>query len=402
MKILIVNCGSSSIKYQLHDTIAGCALANGIVSNIGEEVSYLNHEAGGMLLSHAVVSPTHRAGFEIVIETLLSNEYGVLPKISEVLAVGHRIAHGGNAFTESTLITEEVIRKIEEIVPLAPLHNPANLLGVREAMRLLPNVPHVAVFDTTFHQTMSPVTYLYALPYEYYERYGIRRYGFHGTSCQYVSEQAAKFLGKPLAKLKMVICHLGNGVTLDAIAGGKSIDTSMGFTPLEGLMMGTRSGNIDPGVIFFLNRKVGLSVDQIDDILNRKSGLLGISGISNDIRKVIDGAESGNKRCQLALDMFAYRVRKYIGSYAAALGGINTLVFTAGIGENSPCLRAKICRGLEFLGIAIDDDTNETAVGRQQVISKPGASVETLVIPTDEGRSIVLATLAVTGIADRA
>ena len=401
MKVLVVNCGSSSIKYQLYDISAQRAVAKGIVGNIGEEDSYLEHQVDEQVFRQAIPIQNHRSGFDIIINTLLNKERGVISEISDVCAVGHRIAHGGSDFTESTLLTEDVVKKIEKIIPLAPLHNPANLLGVSEAKRLLPDVPHVAVFDTTFHQTMPPRAYLYALPYEYYEKYRIRRYGFHGTSCRYVSRQAAKLLGKPIENLKMIICHLGNGVTLAAVDGGKSIDTSMGFTPLEGLMMGTRAGDIDPGVIFHLYRESGLSIDQIDSLLNRESGLLGISGISNDMRKIVDEANNGNESCQLALDMFTYRIKKYIGAYAAALGGLDALVFTAGIGENSPLVREKICNGLEFLGISLDNQVNKNIEEAERIISGKDSTVQIIVIPTDEEQMIVLDTLSIAGLTDQ-
>jgi acetate kinase len=395
MKVLVINCGSSSIKYQLYNADTEKVLAEGIVARIREEGSYLKHEAKGQEVRRDVPIPSHREGFELIIQSLLDEDYGVLKDISEVLAVGHRTVHGGDAFTESTLINEEVIAKMEEYIPLAPLHNPPNLLGIREARRLLPDVPHVAVFDTSFHQTMPPRAFLYALPYEYYEESKIRRYGFHGTSCRYVSQKAVnRILKKPLEQLKMIICHLGNGVTVAAVDHGKSVDTSMGLTPLEGLMMGTRSGDIDPGVIFFLNRQLGLSIDRIDDLLNRKSGLLGISGVSNDMRAIIQEAERENQRCQLAMEMFAYRVKKYIGAYSAAMGGLNALVFTAGIGENSYRTRSMICAGLDFLGIKLDETKNRETIGIEGVISEPDSEVIIMVVPTNEEEMIVLDTLA--------
>ncbi len=398
MKVLVINCGSSSIKYQLYDVGIERVLATGIVARIGEEGAYLKYQAGEKELRQEMLVPNHRKGFELIVSLLLDKEDGVLGHISEVSAVGHRTVHGGDAFIESTLITEEVIKKIEECIPLAPLHNPANLLGIREARQLLPNVPHVAVFDTAFHQTMPPKAYLYALPYEYYQTYKIRRYGFHGTSCRYVSQKAANILRKPLSELKLVICHLGNGVTVAAVEGGKSIDTSMGLTPLEGLMMGTRSGDIDPGVIFFLHRQVGLSIDRLDNLLNRESGLLGISGISNDMRQIAGRARDGDERCRLAMEMFAYRVKKYICAYAAALEGIEALAFTAGIGENSPPIREMICKGLDFLGVKLDKNSNEKAIAVEQVISSADSRVSVIVVPTNEEQMIVWDTLAVAGL----
>ena len=292
MRVLVINCGSSSIKYQLYGASVGQVLAEGIVARIGEEGSYLKHQAKGEELRKETSVPSHRKGFELIVESLLHREHGVLDDIAEVSAVGHRTVHGGDAFIESTLITEEVVAKMEECIPLAPLHNPPNLLGIREARRILPHVPHVAVFDTAFHQTMPQRAYLYGLPYEYYQTHKIRRYGFHGTSCRFMSQRAADLLRKPLKELKMILCHLGNGVTVAAVEGGKSIDTSMGLTPLEGLIMGTRSGDLDPGVIFYLHRQVGLSIDRIDSLLNKESGLLGVSGASNDMREIIEKADA--------------------------------------------------------------------------------------------------------------
>ena len=394
MKVLVINCGSSSIKYEFNDADIEQVLAKGIVSRIGEEGSHLKHEAGDVKLQKEIPVPSHRSGFELIVQSLLDQNHGVIKDLSEVSAVGHRTVHGGDTFIESTVITEDVIEKMEVCIPLAPLHNPANLTGIREAKRILPNVPHVAVFDTAFHQTMPLKAYLYALPYEYYETYKIRRYGFHGTSCRYVGQRTAEVLKQPLEEVKMVICHLGNGVTIAAVNGGKSIDTSLGFTPIPGVMMGTRSGDIDPGLIFYLNRQLGLSLDRIDNILNRESGLLGVSEVSNDMREIIENSRRGNERCQLAMEMFAYHVKKYVGAYAAAMGGIDALVFTAGIGENSPLTRAMICEGLEFLGIELDETKNNETLGVEQIVSSPSSTVKVLVIPTNEERMIALDTIA--------
>ncbi|MGA2463441.1 MAG: acetate kinase [Thermodesulfobacteriota bacterium] len=395
MKILVINCGSSSIKYQLYDADNQQVLAKGILARIGEGGSYLKHEARGMKLHREVPISSHRSGFEVMVQSLLDRNHGVIEDPSEVSAVGHRTVHGGDTFATSTLITEDVIEKMEACIPLAPLHNPPNLMGIREARRIFPNVPHVAVFDTAFHQTMPPKAYLYALPYEYYESHKIRRYGFHGTSCWFVSQRTAEFLKQPLNEIKIVICHLGNGITIAAVDGGKSVDTSLGFTTISGVMMGTRSGDIDPGLIFYLNRQLGLNLDRIDNILYRESGLLGVSGISNDMRLIIENSRHGNKRCQLAMEMFAYQVKKFVGAYAAAMGGIDVLVFTAGIGENSPLIRAKICEGLEFLGIELDETENNETLGMERFINSPSSTVKVLVIPTDEERMIALATIAV-------
>jgi len=397
MKILVVNCGSSSIKFQVYDADGAQTLVKGIVAKIGEDGAYLAKETYGAKFKQETVVLNHRAGFDLMMKTLL-NEEEVLRNISEISAVGHRVVHGGDVFTKSVLITEETIRKLEELTPIAPLHNPAILVGIKEAKRILPNIPHVAVFDTTFHQTMPSKAYLYALPYTYYETHKIRKYGFHGTSCRYISQKAAEIMGKSLEELKMVVCHLGNGVTVAAIKGGNSIDTSMGFTPLEGLIMGTRSGDIDPGVIFFLQQHVGLTIDRINDLLNRESGLLGISGVSNDMKEIEKRATSGDKRCKLAIEMFAYRIKKYIGAYAAVMGGINTLVFSAGIGEGSPSIRAMICDGLEFLGIQLEERENRDSRRYERIISTPDSKVQVLVIPVNEEEIIVMDTLAVAGL----
>lgn len=394
MKVLVINCGSSSIKYQLYDAAIEQVLAKGIVARIGEEGSYLSHEAGNVKLREEMPVPSHRSGFELIVQFLLNQNHGAIKDLSEVSAVGHRAVHGGDTFIESTVITEDVIEKMEACIPLAPLHNPANLMGIREAKRIFPNVPHVAVFDTAFHHSMPSKAYLYALPYEYYGTYKIRRYGFHGTSCRYVGQRTAEVLKRPLEEVKMVICHLGNGVTIAAVSGGKSVDTSLGFTPVPGVMMGTRSGDIDPGLIFHLNRQLGLSLDRIDNILNRESGLMGVSGVTNDMRRIIENSRNGNQRCQLALEMFTYQVKKYVGAYAAAMGGIDALVFTAGIGENSPLIRAMICEGLEFLGIKLDETKNNETLGMEQVITSPSSIVKVLVIPTNEERMIALDTIA--------
>jgi acetate kinase len=399
MKILVINCGSSSVKYQLHDISLDQVLAKGIMARIGEEGSSLRHQAGDTVIEKNVAASSHGEAFGVIKRALLDPEGGVISGVSEISAVGHRVVHGGETFVDSVLITDDVVAKLEKCISLAPLHNPANVTGIREARRALPDIPHVAVFDTAFHQTLSPKAYLYAVPYELYETHRVRRYGFHGMSYRYVSQRAAGLLGKPLNKVKMIICHLGNGVSMAAIDGGKSVDTSMGLTPLEGLIMGTRSGDVDPGVIFFLHRELGLSVDRIEDLLNRESGLLGISGASNDMRDVIRKAGEGNQRCRLALEAFAYRAKKYVGAYVAALGGLDALVFTAGIGENSPLVRWMICENLECMGISLDETKNEEAMGMEKLISTPTSRVSILVVPTDEERVIVMDTLAVAGLA---
>ncbi len=395
MLILVINCGSSTIKYQLYSADLEHVVAKGIAARLGEDGSYLSQQTDKGDYRKEQPIPTHREAFALIVEALLDPEHGALHDLSEVGAVGHRTVHGADVFIESTLITDQVIEKMEECVPLAPIHNPANLLGIREAQLIFPDIPHVAVFDTSFHQTMPPKAFLYALPLEYYEEHKIRKYGFHGTSCRYVSRRAARVVGLPIERLKMVICHLGNGVTVAAVDGGKSIDTSIGFATFSGVMMGTRTGDIDPGLAFFLYRQLGMSIEQIENLYYRQSGLLGVSGVSNDMRVIVEKAQSGNKRCQLALDMFTYRLRSYIGNYAACMGGLDAIVFTAGIGENSPDVRQMTCQGLEFMGVAVDPALNQAADRREALISPPGTRVKVLVVPTDEERMIAEDTLAV-------
>jgi acetate kinase len=399
--ILIINCGSSTIKYQLFTTDVSEVVARGIISRIGEEGAYFDYQTESQKVHEVEAVPSHHRAFEICIECLLHPEYGAIDDIGEIQAVGHRAVHGADLFIESTLITEEVIKKMEDCVPLAPLHNPPNLIGIREARSLLPNVPHVAVFDTAFNQTMPPKAYLYAIPYALYEEHKIRKYGFHGTSVRYVSLQAAHFLAQPIQNLNMVVLHLGNGVTMTAVKGGKAVDTSIGFATFSGVMMGTRSGDIDPGIIFHLHRQLGMSPDQIERLLYRESGLLGISGVSNDLREIETSALRGSARCQLAIEKFAYMAKNYLGAFAAAMGGINCVVFTAGIGENSPRMRSLICEGLGFLGICVDEAKNQTALGgRAEVnISLPGTPTSVLVIPTNEEKMIALDTQKIAGLA---
>ncbi len=393
--ILTINCGSSTIKYQLFSTDVETVVAKGIVSRIGEEGSYFEQEtARGKIKAFAPV-PSHHRAFEIAIHNLLHPDHGAIHDIHEIEAVGHRAVHGADLFIASTLIDEDVIAKLEECVPLAPLHNPPNLIGIREGRALLPDVPHVAVFDTAFNQTMPPKAYIYALPYSFYEQHKIRKYGFHGTSVRFVCQRAAEVLQRPLPDLKMVVLHLGNGVTMTAVADGHAVDTTIGFATFSGVMMGTRSGDIDPGLIFHMHRQLGLSPDEIERIIYKESGLLGVSGVSNDVRVIIEQAQAGNGRCQLALDKFAYMAKKYIGEFAAAMGGLNCVVFTAGIGENSPLIRQMICEGLEFLGVEVDAAMNEQAVGgkTEAIINKPEGKTAVLVIPTNEEKMIALDTM---------
>ncbi len=383
MKILVLNCGSSSIKYQLFNMEDESVLARGILERIGLEDSVLEHTYGEEEIEIEKGIPDHNEGIQIVIDTLLDKDHGVLENMDEITAVGHRIVHGGEKFASSTVITDEVIKQIEAVSDLAPLHNPPNLTGIEVCSKLMPDTPQVGVFDTAFHQSMPARAFIYALPYEYYEEYGLRRYGFHGTSHKYVSAKAAEFLDRPLEELKIITCHLGNGASVAAVDGGKSIDTSMGLTPLEGLVMGTRSGDIDPAIIRFLMEKEDLTIEEIDDILNKESGLLGVSGISNDSRDVNEAAARGNKRAQIARNLFNYRVKKYIGAYMAAMGGADVIVFTAGIGENAPDVREDIMDGFEYMNIHIDKEANNVR-GKETEISTPDSAIKVLVIPTNE------------------
>ena len=384
MNVLVINCGSSSLKYQLIDMDGEKVLAKGLVERIGIEGSLLKHEKTG--LDKLVIEENlknHKDAINLVLKTLLDAEYGAVKSLDEIDAIGHRVVHGGEKFACSVVINDEVIDTMKENIGLAPLHNPPNIIGIEACKEILPDVPMVGVFDTAFHQTMPPVSYIYPLPYELYEEMKIRRYGFHGTSHKYVSERVAELTGKSLEGTKMVTCHLGNGASLTAIKDGCSFDTSMGMTPLEGLVMGTRCGDIDPAIVTFLMDKQDMTAEQVDNLMNKKSGVLGISGVSNDFRDIEAEAEKGNKRAQLALDKFAYTVKKYIGSYAAAMGGLDYIVFTAGLGENSSSARKEICDGLEFLGVEIDDEKNKTR-GKEAEISKDGSKVKVFVIPTNE------------------
>ncbi len=384
MKVLVLNSGSSSIKYQLFNMEEESVLARGIVERIGIEDSFLEQEniEGEELLWQEDVAD-HSQGISLVIDALQDEKKGVLENMDEINALGHRVVHGGEKFADSVLITSEVVEKIEEVSELAPLHNPPNLAGIKECQRLMPDKPQVGVFDTAFHQTMPEEAYIYALPYEYYQKYGIIRYGFHGTSHKFVSRRAAELMDKALEELKIITCHLGNGASVAAVDQGRSVDTSMGLTPLEGLVMGTRCGDIDPAIVPFLQKKEGLEPEEVDSIMNKESGLLGISGISNDSRDVSEAAQQGNKRARLAAKVFNYRVKKYIGAYAAAMGGTDAIVFTAGIGENDGAIRAAILENLEFLGFKLDETKNNTR-GEEIDISTPGSRVKVFAIPTNE------------------
>lgn len=393
MKILVINAGSSSLKYQLINMNDESVLAKGNVERIGLAEPLLKHTPQGRspIEIHGDYKD-HVAAIKKVIETLIHEDYGVIGSMDEIKAVGHRVVHGGERFSSSVLIDDEVMKAIEANIELAPLHNPANIMGINACRNVMPNTPMVAVFDTAFHQTMPRHAYIYALPYEIYEKYGLRRYGFHGTSHKYVSERAAKMLNKPIEELKIVSCHLGNGASICAVKYGKSIETSMGFTPLQGLCMGTRSGTIDPAVISFLMEKEKMTVKDISDFLNKKSGVLGVSGVSSDFRDIQEAAESGNDRAKLALDIFCYRVKRFIGDYIAIMNGVDAVVFTAGIGENNDYVRREVLTDMDFLGIKIDQEKNKTR-GEEVDISAEDAKVRTLIIPTNEELAIARETV---------
>ncbi|NLD50889.1 MAG: acetate kinase, partial [Clostridiaceae bacterium] len=378
MKILVINTGSSSLKYQLIDMVNESVLAKGVCDRIGLEHSFLKHSKTGR--EPVVIEKdlyNHKVAIKEVISALTDRENGVISSMSEISAFGHRVVHGGESFQDSVVIDEKVMQAIQKCVELAPLHNPSNIIGIEACKQIMPDTPMVAVFDTAFHQTMPRHAYIYALPYEIYEKYGLRKYGFHGTSHKYVAYRAAEILDKPIEKLKLITCHLGNGASICAVKNGKSIETSMGFTPLQGLCMGTRSGTIDPAVISFLMEKEKMSVKDISDFLNKKSGVLGISGISSDFRDVQEAAESGNDRAELALDIFCYKVKRFIGDYAGIMNGVDAVIFTAGIGENNDLVRAKVVSELDFMGIKIDLEKNKVK-GKEMDISTPDATVKTL------------------------
>ena len=394
MKVLVINCGSSSLKYQLIDMTNEESLAQGLVERIGIEGSVLTQKVEGRdKYIVKEVMKDHKDAIKLVLEALVDENNGVIKSMDEISAVGHRVVHGGEKYKESVVINDEVKANIEECFKLAPLHNPANMIGIKACEELMPTTPMVAVFDTAFHGTMPEDAYLYALPYELYEKDGIRKYGFHGTSHKFVSQTCAEVMGKDIKDLKIITCHLGNGSSLCAVKNGVSVDTSMGFTPLEGLAMGTRCGNIDPAVVTFLMKEEGLSIDEVNDLLNKKSGVLGISGISSDFRDLEDAAFNKNdRRAKLALRIFEYKIRTTIGAYAAAMGGVDAIVFTAGVGENGPETRENCLKGLEFLGVEIDREANNVR-GKVREISKVGCKVKAFVIPTNEELVIARDTL---------
>lgn len=394
MKILVLNCGSSSIKYALYNMDDKSVMTSGGAERVGLDGAFVKVKMPNgekKQIMHDI--PEHTEGVKFIFSLLTDPEIGVIKDLKEIDAVGHRMVHGGEKFNKSVVLTDEVLETFEECIDLAPLHNPANLKGVKAVSELMPGLPQVGVFDTAFHQTMPAHSYLYAIPYELYEKYGVRRYGFHGTSHRYVSQRVCEFLGVNPADKKVITCHIGNGGSIAAVDGGKCVDTSMGLTPLEGLMMGTRSGDIDGGAITFLEKKLGLDADGMSNLLNKKSGVLGVSGISSDMREIDAAVEQGNERAKIALDMYNYRIKKYVGAYAAAMGGCDIIVFTAGVGENQSSMREQVCAGMEYMGIKLDVEKNKTVRGEEAVISAPDSKVTVCVIPTDEELMIATDTM---------
>ncbi len=386
MNVLVVNAGSSSLKYQLFDTDKNEVKAKGLCERIGIDGKIIHKVAGKPDYVAELEMKNHADATRILVNTLTDKEVGCISDMSEIQAVGHRVVHGGSYFTQSVLLSDEVMEKLELCRELAPLHTPPTLMGIEGCVEAMPNVPQVLVFDTAFHQTMPEEAYFYAVPYEYYDKYKIRKYGFHGTSHRYVSAEMIKLLDKPAEETKIVTCHLGNGSSISAVKGGKVVDTTMGFTPLDGVIMGTRSGNIDPAIVPFLMEKENLSVKEINDILNKKSGFLGVSGISSDCRDISEAMKGGNKRAELAIKILGYQIKKYIGAYAAAMGGLDAIVFTAGIGENTPFIRELACEGLEYLGVELDTDVNNNVPRpiNTTCLSKNGSKVKVYLIPTNE------------------
>ncbi|AZV63219.1 acetate kinase [Peribacillus frigoritolerans] len=391
-KVMAINAGSSSLKFQLFEMPSEKVITKGLVERIGLKNSAFTLSVEGEEVSEAVDIPNHEVAVGLLLKKLI--DHRIIDSFEEIDGVGHRVVHGGEVFSDSVLITEDVIEEIEKLSELAPLHNPANITGIQAFRRTLDDVPAVAVFDTAFHQTMAAGSYLYSLPLEYYEKYGIRKYGFHGTSHKYVSQRAAEMIGRPIEQLRLISCHLGNGASITAIKGGKSIDTSMGFTPLAGVTMGTRSGNIDPALIPYIMEKTGKTADEVLDVLNKKSGMLALSGFSSDLRDIQVKADKGNERAELALKVFADRIHKYIGSYSAKMGGVDGIIFTAGIGENSQTIRGRILEGLEFMGVYWDKDLNRTK-GKEAFINTPYSPVKVMVIPTNEEIMIVRDTVKI-------
>ncbi|MBO6213986.1 MAG: acetate kinase [Lachnospiraceae bacterium] len=393
MKVLVINCGSSSLKYQVIDSDTEQVMAKGLCERIGIDGRLTYQPAGKEKEITDAPMPTHTEAVQMVLDALVNPATGGLGSLSESDAVGHRVVHGGERFSESCIITDEVIAGVEACNDLAPLHNPANIIGINACRKLMPNVPMVGVFDTAFHQTMPKEAYMYGLPYEYYDKYKVRKYGFHGTSHSFVSKRVAEVAGRDLANTKTIVCHLGNGASICAVKNGKSVDTSMGLSPLEGLIMGTRSGDVDPSVLEFVANKENLSISEVLNVLNKKSGVEGISGVSSDFRDLEAAAMEGNERAELALDMFSYRVAKYVGSYVAAMNGVDLIAFTAGIGENTEIVRRKVCDYLGYLGITLDAEANKVK-GEEKLISTPDSKVAVYVIPTNEELAIARETVA--------
>ena len=393
MNILVINCGSSSLKYQVIDSTSEKVLAKGLCERIGIDGRMNYTPAGGEKEVTEAPMPTHTEAVKMVLEALVNEKTGVLKSLDEIDAVGHRIVHGGEAFKQSVVITDEVLKSVEECNDLAPLHNPANIIGINACKELMPNVPMVGVFDTAFHANMPAKAYMYAVPYKYYEDYKVRRYGFHGTSHSYVSQRVADILGKPYDNLKTIVCHLGNGASVSAVKDGVSVDTSMGLSPLEGLIMGTRSGDIDPSAIEFIAKKEDMDISQALNMLNKESGMLGLSGISSDFRDILAAIENGDEKAKIALEAFCYRVAKYVGAYAAAMNGVDAIAFTAGIGENNNYVRSKVCEYFGYLGVKIDEDANNNA-GDEAIISTPDSGVKVLVVATNEELAIARETEA--------
>lgn len=383
--VLVLNCGSSSVKYQVIDMSNESMMAKGIVERVGTAEARISHTLPGKP-SFKTTKPVmnHNEAVAEVLALLTDDEQGCISDVSDITVVGHRVVHAGERFSGSVLLNEETKQALRDCIPLAPLHNPANITGIEAAEAAMPGMPQAGTFDTAFHQTMPEHAFIYGIPYTYYKKYGIRRYGFHGTSHYFVSKRAAEIVGKPIEDLKIITCHLGNGASIAAVKGGKSIDTSMGFTPLEGLVMGTRCGDIDPAIVPFLMEQEGLSLAQLNDVLNKESGVRGLAQMSHDMRDVEDAAARGNKQAQLALDVYCYRIQKYIGAYAAAMNGVDVIVFTAGVGENSPYTREAVCQNLTFLGVDFDYSANDGLKGKEREISKPGSKVKVLVVPTNE------------------
>ena len=393
MNVLVINCGSSSLKFQLINSESEAVLAKGLCERIGIDGRLTYQPAGGEKNVSEKAMPTHTEAIQFVIDALTDADTGVVKSLDEIGAVGHRVVHGGEKFAKSVVVTPEVKAAIAECNDLAPLHNPANLIGIEACESLMPDTPQVVVFDTAFHQTMPEKAYMYGIPYEYYEKYKVRRYGFHGTSHSFVSKRVAEIVGKPYNATKTIVCHLGNGASVSAVLNGESVDTSMGLTPLEGLVMGTRSGDIDPAIMEFIAKKENLDIAGIMNVLNKKSGVEGVSGVSSDFRDLEAAAKAGNKRAELAIDVFAYRVAKYVGAYTAAMNGVDNIVFTAGIGENCALVRTKVCSYLGYLGITIDEEANGKR-GEEIVISTPDSKVKVLVVPTNEELAIARETVA--------